>query len=103
MSHLQQDYKVGDKVVMTDYTEVSYSKEWVDSRRGKEATVRSVYTKTFPAAELDKESKPLWRALYGVSDTYTIWGLTVSYEDTKGVYVVSNLGFKKVETVTVTP
>lgn len=99
MSNLQQDYKVGDKVVMTDFTEVSYSKEWVDSRRGKEATVVSVYKKTFPAGELDKDSKPLWRALYGVRDNYDLWGMTISYEDVKGVYVVSNLGYKKVETV----
>jgi hypothetical protein len=93
---LQDNYKVGDKAVMTDFTEVSYSKQWVDSRRGKEAEVVTVFKKTFNAGDLDKDSKPIWRGLYGTLPTYDLWGITIRYADEKHVYIVSNLGYKKV-------
>lgn len=93
---LQDNYKVGDKVVMTDYTEVGYSKEWVDARRNVQAEVVTVYKKTFSAGELDKEAKPIWRGIYGTLPNYDLWGMTVRYPGENGVYIVSNLGFKKV-------
>lgn len=91
------EYKVGDKVVISDFYEVTYSKPWVNSIKNKPATVLSVVHKKVQAADLDKDSKPLWRGLYGNKDVYDLYGMTIRFDHEQTIYLVSNLGFKKAD------
>jgi len=87
-------YSIGDKVKITDFYSAVYPKDWVTSHQIGE--IFSVSHKTVKYSDLDKDGKSLYRTIYGAKEFYDLYEMIVRFEDDRRVYLVSSLGYSKV-------
>jgi hypothetical protein len=88
-------YSVGQKVKFSGFYNSNYSgiKKYID----QEASIVLIKEKVFKDSQLSKESKPLFRTIYGVQQEYSLFELMIKFEDETFTYMVSQFGIKVVE------
>lgn len=94
-----EEIKVGDKVIMTEFTKAAYQAEWIKSHESVQAEVVECVHKKVPFASLNDKGKDLYRITYGLKKEYDIYEMKIRFpNEPNALYIVSQFGFEKVPT-----
>lgn len=88
-------FKIGDEIILSDFYISNYP-FWSEKNKNTKATIKKISRRKIAESSLDKETKSMYRSLYGLQEEYDIIGLYIKYPDENKYYIVSPFGVKKV-------